>query len=252
MNCCLDGVLIFEYPLKVYKVRLSYSSFLVSAACSTNASRSRHPNQDAFGADQGLFVVADGVTRCNVADQAASLAIWTMGEEMANLPQNTNSSKEVLGGVVEQVVARIYSESRAQTPSLKPLTTLVAARMNLGGRVDIASVGDSPIFRIRGGVITRLITEDDHDPTSHLLVQVVGARSVRVHLNSDQSQIGDTYLLCSDGLTNGLGDPQKIIGIVNTSATPEEACRNLIRAANDAGGPDHITVIVIRIMERPY
>jgi len=68
-----------------------------------------------------------------------------------------------------------------------------------------------------------------------------------VDLRSDVCREGDLYLLCSDGLTDVLGDGEVGGILAGPDASPEEICRRLVRAANEAGGPDNITVVVIRL-----
>jgi protein phosphatase len=144
-------------------------------------------------------------------------------------------------------------------------TTLVAALFSAArGRMFVAHVGDSRCYRIRGNAIT-LLTRDHSLVNDYLLAmpdlseeqkaelprnvitRAMGMQdSVVIDLGHDQPEAGDHYLLCSDGLSGMIPDPD-IARLVHAATSPEDACKKLIDRANHNGGDDNITAIIVRI-----
>ena len=86
-------------------------------------------------------------------------------------------------------------------------------------------------------------------PHKHLVTRSIGTHpDVEVDLRSADCREGDLYLLCSDGLTDVLGDGEIGRILAGPDASPEDSCRRLVRSANEAGGPDNITAVVVRIL----
>jgi protein phosphatase len=130
----------------------------------------------------------------------------------------------------------------------------------------VAHAGDSRCYRVREGNITQLTR--DHSLVADALLErpdlseadlaylpknvitrALGiAPTVDVDLKRDQSQIGDVYVLCSDGL-HGLVDDEEIAELVDEKTSLTDACAKLVDRANDAGGRDNITVVLVRIEE---
>ena len=145
-------------------------------------------------------------------------------------------------------------------------TTLVAALFSASrGRMFLAHVGDSRCYRVRGGEIT-LLTRDHSLVNDYLLAmpdlseeqkaelprnvitRALGMQeSVVIDIGHDAPEDGDHYILCSDGLSGMIPDPD-IARLIAASATPEEACKKLIDRANHHGGDDNITAIVVKIV----
>jgi protein phosphatase len=123
-------------------------------------------------------------------------------------------------------------------------------------------VGDSPAFRIRDGQLEKLVAEDSlvssllsaglispeqaaHHPRRHVITQALGySVEVTPHVSAHHVEPGDSFLLCTDGLTNTV--PEESILAVIVAEPPGTACRKLIDAANTAGGADNITVVVLQ------
>jgi protein phosphatase len=128
----------------------------------------------------------------------------------------------------------------------------------------VAHVGDSRCYRLRRNQLIQLT--EDHSllndymkmkrlsgedtgrfTQKNVIVRALGMKeSVQVDTMIDQPQIDDIYLLCSDGLSGMVSDPQ-IADIMRNESDLDNACERLIRAANDAGGTDNITAILCRI-----
>ena len=136
-------------------------------------------------------------------------------------------------------------------------TTVIAARFSPNKqRVYIGHVGDSRCYRLRGGLLRQLTT--DHTlrelgmkgPSSKQLFQAVGIRpTVTIDLVVDKPRPEDIYLLCSDGLSKMVGDDQ-VRDVLLGEPDLEAAVYTLIDKANEQGGKDNVTVILVKIVER--
>jgi protein phosphatase len=138
-------------------------------------------------------------------------------------------------------------------------TTLVAALFSAPrGRMFVAHVGDSRCYRVRGTGIT-LLTRDLAMPDlseeqkaelpRNVITRALGMQeSVVIDIGHDKPEPGDHYLLCSDGLSGMVPDPD-IARLVGGSASPEDACKRLIDRATHNSGDDNITAIIVKIVE---
>lgn len=226
-------------------------------AGATHVGRVRANNEDVFapatdgvGAGPVVLAVADGMGGHVAGEVAAKLAIE------AAMETEGNALDRVLAGnsrVVEAIVA---------DPSLGGMgTTLTLISLSADGDLDLAHIGDSRAYRLRGGVleqltsdhtlVAELVAEGRLDPKEvrahpqrNLITRVIGmGKKVDPDQLSDRALDGDRLLLCSDGLSSMLED-SKMAELLGASM-PEEAVWSLIEAANNAGGEDNITVIVV-------
>ena len=217
----------------------------------------------------GLYVIADGMGGASAGEVASKLTTETIAREVTQkivaprltAPETELNYPQILQAAVEQANAAILAaRTRAQTD----MGSTVVAALLVGSHAHIANVGDSRAYLITRSRIAKL-TKD------HSLVQALVDRGalaeaeVRTHPQrnyilrnvGDKSQIqvdffqtalepGQCLLLCCDGLWEMVLDEQ-IREIVNQHANPQDACRELIRVANENGGDDNITCIAIRI-----
>jgi protein phosphatase len=226
-------------------------------AGATHVGRVRTNNEDFFepttdGVSSGPVVVAvaDGMGGHVAGEVASRLAID------AAMEADGNSLDRVLAGntrVVEAVVA---------DPSLAGMgTTLTLVALSAEGELDLAHIGDSRAYRLREGeleqitsdhtLVAELVAEGRLDPKEvrahpqrNLLTRVIGmGKKIEIDQMTDRALSGDRLLLCSDGLTAMVDDPE--IAQLLSRDTPEEAVWALIEAANNAGGEDNITVVVV-------
>jgi serine/threonine protein phosphatase PrpC len=164
-------------------------------------------------------------------------------------------------------VASIILEYAAGHPELHGMGTTATAIVLLGNQLYYAHVGDSRLYLVRGATISRLThdhsyvgrlvqngvisaEEAETHPQRHILTAALGAGteiSPEIPQHPVPLQKGDVLILCTDGLWSLLSD-HEIQGIV-TSNDPAEASRALIKLAKDRGGPDNITVQVLRLTE---
>jgi protein phosphatase len=235
---------------------------LVSAVGRTDQGRRRKHNEDAFAVanDHGLYAIADGMGGYAAGEVASQMAIDTLtksyatgqfgGSPIPGLPARGDE----LVRAIQTANASILGQARANESQAGMGTTVVAARFSPNRqRVYIAHVGDSRAYRIRRHQLTQLTV--DHTlgqagvtgPSAAKLSRAVGVfDQVEVDLNVDEPQVGDFYLLCSDGLFKMVpeNDIQKI---VEECADLSTAANRLVDEANARGGKDNVSVIVVRV-----
>ncbi len=238
----------------------------------------REHNEDSFVVlkEYDLFVVADGMGGHRAGDVASRIATETISEFFKSTANedvtwpfhfDTNLSEEenrLLTGI--RVANRQIFERSTRSREYHGMgTTVVGAMFSpRKRRMFIGHVGDSRCYRVRGGVI-QLLTRDHSLVNDYLLAmpdlteeqrnelpknvitRALGMQDqVVVDLQHDDPTNGDTYVLCSDGLSGMITDDE-IQRIVASSADIRDVCRKLIQRANERGGEDNITAVVIRI-----
>lgn len=224
----------------------------------------------------GLFVVADGMGGHAGGGTASRLAVETIQAEVkaarARAPDlfaeaaaaDDAPLPQVLREAVEAACMRIFETARAE-PELQGMGTTVTAALVAGRAAFLAHVGDSRCYLLRGGHIYQVsedhslvneqlkagaISADEakHSRFRNIITRSVGfEEQVQVDLPWVELDHGDALVICCDGLSN-LVDDEEIFHIVEASAL-EEAPAKLVELANDRGGDDNITVIVIRVSE---
>lgn len=236
-------------------------AFRITCAAATDIGRVRRHNEDRFCAypDVSLFVVADGMGGAAGGEIAAQMAVDLVRE--AILHPDVKSGLPLLVDAIQRANHRIHSASLRQ-PALNGMGTTVAALLACGSRAVLAHVGDSRIYRLRDKRLTQL-TEDHSlfnemvrrgraDPARpeafsnhHTITRAVGT-DVHVEVDARVVEVApqDLFLLCSDGLSGSLAREE--IERIAAEAELEEAPDRLIAAANRCGGPDNITVVLVR------
>jgi serine/threonine protein phosphatase PrpC len=229
----------------------------------SHVGRVRAVNQDRAFADDGFYVVADGMGGHAAGEVAAAIAVETLADE---LPL---TSLDDLVTAVEIVNSRILEEA-ATDPSLNGMgTTLVAlARVDVDGsnRLALVNVGDSRAYIFSAGTLEQLT--DDHSlvaalvrdgrlsagdaerhPQKNVLTRALGVEpGVEVDAWEVEPALGDRYVLCTDGLTNELTEDQ-IAGVLRRLAAPQDAADELVRLAVAAGGRDNVTAVVVDVVD---
>lgn len=238
-------------------------------AGATHVGSVRQVNQDAFGRfddearSEILLVVADGLGGHLGGEVASRMAVERIGEFVRT---SVGDPDERLRSAIEQANDDILDRAR-EDPSLDGMgTTVVCLLLVEDGRSWVAHVGDSRLYRLRGGSI-RCLTEDHSliatlvregvlteaqardDPRRNQILRALGVREdVELDLGAVELQPGDVYLLCSDGL-HGLIEDEEIQRLADHSSRPEAVVKDLIEAANAAGGTDNVTGVVVQIPE---
>jgi len=243
---------------------------VVVVAMDTDIGRRRKQNQDAIGhmvppdpdvlARLGqIFVLADGVGGLSGGDLASQYAVSTIISSYYD--QEEGDPAERLARAIAEANNLIYAEGQGQeTPSIMA-TTVVTAVLR-GRELVIGSVGDSPAYLMRDARARKLTLDHtvesmqreagtplpDGDPSGRKLVRALGGMpSVKVDIISGRVRDGDHIVLCSDGLTRYVS-PEEIERTVST-LPPQRAVKALIEMANERGGSDNISVIVLRLAE---
>src|SRR4051794_15356738 len=222
----------------------------------TDTGRQRRANEDSYFARAPVFVVADGMGGAQAGEVASRIAVEAFERGLGD--DGAASAEQLLAERVRAANARIHEMSQAERDLAGMGTTITAAHVG-EHEVAIAHVGDSRAYRLRDGELERL-TEDhslveemrrrgqltaqeaDEHPQRSIITRALGPEpEVAVDTHSWRGQAGDVYLLCSDGLTSMLPEPQ-VGAILRGAATLTDAGHALIDAANHAGGRDNITV----------
>jgi PPM family protein phosphatase len=227
----------------------------------TDTGRQRRANEDSHLARAPLFVVADGMGGAQAGEVASRIAIESFQDGL----QGAASPEAALAELTQRANAHIHELSHSNAEQAGMGTTLTA--VYVGEReVSIAHVGDSRAYRLRDGVLERL-TEDHslvdellrqgrltpeealEHPQRSVITRALGPEgAVEVDTRSYTARGGDVYLLCSDGLTTMLAE-DRLAELLLAHASLREAGEALIAAANEAGGRDNITVVLLRIEE---
>lgn len=248
------------------------------AAGITDVGLQRDHNEDSFVIlkEHELYIVADGMGGHRAGDVASRLATDTIvdffraaeGEDFtwpfhfdARISEEENRLLTGIRIANRQIMDRSSRSRECQGMG----TTVVGALFNRKrAKMYIGHVGDSRAYRVRGGAI-RLMTRDHSLVNDYLLAmpelteqqrselpknvitRALGMQEhVAVDLQGDDAQPGDTYVLCSDGLS-GMIEDTEILEVVTSTNDLEEACRRLVALANEHGGEDNITALIVRI-----
>jgi PPM family protein phosphatase len=235
----------------------------IIAAGVTDTGQVRPANEDAYLVGESVFAVADGMGGHLAGEVASATAL----EPIEALDGRVfPDASEAVAALREAVVAANDQVSRmaADEPSYRGMGTTLTATMIEGRRVHIAHVGDSRAYLLRNGHFSQLT--DDHTLVQHLvdegqitreeaathpqrsiITRAIGvSREVDVDSMSLDLEPGDQLLLCSDGLT-GVVEDEVIEGELTPDVEPEEALDRLVERANAAGGPDNITIVILRV-----
>jgi len=230
--------------------------------------KAREMNQDAYYASQpsdtvGLYIVADGMGGYNGGEIASTLAVTATKNFIENNFAETEHTKESLQELVKNAIEYanmlVYEKSK-EVPELEGMGTTIEVALVHNNRVHIGHVGDSRIYRIRKDFIRKLTTDHSyvqklvkdgtiskeeavHHPKKNMLTKALGCTSfVEPDVTVKGFLKDDILVLTSDGLTNMVKD-QEIYEIVKENI--EVATDKLVDKANENGGLDNITVIVV-------
>lgn len=232
----------------------------------TNIGKRRKLNQDfvytseaPVGHLPNLFIVADGMGGHNAGDYASRLAVETIVEEAAVSAER--KPEAVLRIAIEKANAMV-KRSAEKAPELEGMGTTVVAASCEGRTLSVANVGDSRLYVV-GAHEIRQITRDHswvedmvrsggmareearNHPDKNIITRAIGAEnSVKADFFSVTLREGDMILMCTDGLTNMLSD-EEIRMVLDGARDIVEKAEELVRRANENGGRDNISVILI-------
>src|SRR3954447_26848408 len=225
----------------------------------SDVGRQRQGNEDNYFVRAPLFVVADGMGGAQAGEVASEMAVSSFER---GLPSG-EAPAEALVEIIESANRAIYERAHSEADHAGMGTTCTAAYVGPED-ITIAHVGDSRAYLLRGGELIRLtrdhslvgelvargkLTEEQAElhPQRSVITRSVGPEpSVQVDVETYPARDGDIYLINSDGLT-GMINEGKVKPILEGAGSLEQAGRELIAAANEAGGRDNITVVLFRL-----
>ena len=236
---------------------------LVSAIGHTDPGRRRQHNEDAYRVvNDELFLIADGMGGYAAGEVASQMAVdvITAAFETEHYGGRRDDALPRYGDELVRAIktanAQIFRQARTVDEQAGMGTTVVAVRFSSDRqRVYVAHVGDSRCYLVRDGRIRQLTIDHTlatlgiEGPTRHRLIRAVGiAEDVDVDLRVDIAERGDIYILCSDGLPKMISDEDMLDIVVGHPDLPTAVTR-LIDEANDRGGKDNISAILVRVDE---
>jgi len=225
----------------------------------TDVGRQRSVNEDSLVLAPPFFAVADGMGGAKAGEVASAMAAGTFeGESDSGEPAEAQLTR-----ILREANRRIY-ELAASDDSHRGMGTTVTAAKVTGGEVSLGHVGDSRAYRLRDGELEQLtrdhslvaelersgqITPEaaEHHPQRSIITRALGPEpDVQVDTYTLAGRDRDLFLICSDGLTSMISDDE-LGSILRSSDSLEETAESLVRAANQSGGKDNITVVMFRL-----
>ncbi len=259
--------LSYEEDAEAEEVTSASARILLYAAGDSDQGRVRKRNEDSLLVmpERSLFAVADGMGGHRGGAVASSLAIDALQDAFdreafegrvqstGNVPRRGRE----LAAAVHMTNECVRSMAFADRELSDMGTTLVAARFSPNKqRLYVGHVGDSRCYRVRQGKLRQLTT--DHTmaslgvkgPSANHLYQAIGVSpGLAIDLIVDKPQDDDIYVLCSDGLSKMVSDDE-LCNVLLEHEDLETALYTLIEAANDRGGNDNVTVIIVKVLAR--
>lgn len=247
-------------------------------ATATDPGMVRSHNEDSIGTDTdiGLTVLADGMGGYNAGEVASGIAVAMLTTEMkqaldSHEAHTVDGSGEILA---EKFVrensakanAAIYQTAKSQPQYSGMGTTLVVA-LFFDNRMTVGHIGDSRLYRLRDDAleqVTRdhsllqeqidsgMITKEQarYSQNKNLVTRAVGIDpEVETEIHTYPVKSGDIYLLCSDGLSDMVPDEEIHATLTTLQSNLSLAAKQLVQLANDCGGRDNISVILVRILD---
>jgi PPM family protein phosphatase len=231
-------------------------------AAATDVGRMRKNNEDSYLSSQPVAAVADGMGGHSAGEVASAIAIEELDALRGRGPwENETAATDDLKQAILRANRRIR-EMAASDRKLNGMGTTLVALLEDGDMVHVANIGDSRGYLLRQGELSqvtvdhslvqelvddgRLSPEDaERHPQRSVITRALGIdREVEFDLFTYKLQVGDRLLLCSDGLSDVV-EPAQIRKVLLRVRNAQRAARELVGVANEQGGPDNITVIVV-------
>ncbi|MHA6669745.1 Stp1/IreP family PP2C-type Ser/Thr phosphatase [Homoserinimonas sp. A447] len=237
------------------------------SAAVSHVGKIRANNQDSGYAGTNLFVVADGMGGHAGGDVASAIAI----KRVVEVDKSFASPHDAEFALQSALLAAnsLIAETVFEHPELTGMGTTVSAVLRLGDKLALAHIGDSRIYRFRSGKLEQItadhtfvqrlvdsgrITAEEAavHPRRSVLMRVLGDVDASPEIDTTviDTQPGDRWLLCSDGLSSYVSD-DKIMTALKSVADPDAAASRLVKDALDQGAPDNVTVVIVDIGDDP-
>jgi len=248
--------------------------FTLDYALKTHAGQVRPLNEDAVGADpeSGLFILADGLGGYNAGEIASTMAVSML---LAELPAELETARQNLSSFDPQKVLResliamnsTIFRAALNSSAFEGMATTIVVAWLLGDRLWVAHTGDSRLYRQRGGQLEQLtrdhsfsqelldagmVTEEEARllPAKNLVTRALGASAeVDPEVRDYALQAGDLVMMCSDGLTEMISFSEIGAQLSSFNGDVQEVARRLVDMANEAGGRDNVSVVVVGVQE---
>jgi PPM family protein phosphatase len=228
----------------------------------TDTGRKRRRNEDAYVCEPPLFAIADGMGGAQAGEVASRLAAAALKESGAK----TLGGEERIFDLIQEANRRVYDRSSTD-PNTSGMGTTITVALVENGNVAFGHVGDSRAYLIRDGRMEQ-VTEDhslvnelmksgklsreeaETHPQRSVITRALGTDpDVDADTFTIEAKSGDVFLLCSDGLTDMVGE-REILELVELNRQDiDAALKSLVKAANRSGGEDNITVVAFEIAE---
>ncbi len=227
----------------------------------TDTGRKRRRNEDAFVCEPPLFAIADGMGGAQAGEVASRLAAAALKESGVE-----TGGEDRIYDLIQEANRRVYDRSSTD-PNTSGMGTTITVALVENGNVAFGHVGDSRAYLIRDGRMEQ-VTEDhslvnelmksgklsreeaEAHPQRSVITRALGTDpDVDVDTFTIEAQAGDVFLLCSDGLTDMVGEHEILELVERNRKDIDAALRSLVKAANRSGGEDNITVVAFEIAE---
>jgi protein phosphatase len=235
---------------------------LGQSAARTDPGRKRRHNEDSYVCQPPLFAIADGMGGARAGEVASALAAGALSESDAN-----GGGTRLVVELIQEANRRVHARASTDAETSGMGTTITVALVEDDGSVTFGHVGDSRAYLLRGEALEQIT--DDHSlvaelvrrgelssqdaeahPQRSVITRALGTDpDVDVDAFSVEAQDGDVYLICSDGLSDMIGGEQIERILLQHRTDLDAAARELIGAANRAGGDDNITAVLFELVE---
>jgi len=228
----------------------------------TDTGRKRRRNEDAYVCEPPLFAIADGMGGAQAGEVASRLAAAALRESGAK----TLGGERRISDLIQEANRRVYDRSSTD-PNTSGMGTTITVALVENDNVAFGHVGDSRAYLIRDGRMEQ-VTEDhslvnellksgklsreeaESHPQRSVITRALGTDpDVDVDTFTIAAEAGDVFLLCSDGLTDMVGEGEILELVERNREDLNSALKSLVRAANRSGGDDNITVVAFEIAE---
>jgi protein phosphatase len=227
----------------------------------TDTGRKRRRNEDAYVCEPPLFAIADGMGGAQAGEVASRLAAAALKESRADA-----GGEDRIQDLIQEANRRVYARSSTD-PNTSGMGTTITVALVENGNVAFGHVGDSRAYLIRDGSMEQ-VTEDhslvnelmksgklsreeaETHPQRSVITRALGTDpDVDVDTFTIEAKAGDVFLLCSDGLTDMVGEREIQELVEGNRDDIDAALKALVKAANRSGGEDNITVVAFEIAE---
>ena len=250
----------------------------LEVATATDPGMVRSHNEDSIAVDaaSGFVILADGMGGYNAGEVASGIATALLGTSLKQVLADAEPGRiepesgetlavKILGEQIAGANASIYQAARIQ-PQYAGMGTTLVVGLFYDNRLSVAHIGDSRLYRLRqdefkqitrdhslfqeqidSGMITKEMAKLSQN--KNLVTRALGIDpEVEPEIHTHEVEAGDIYLLCSDGLSDMVEDDEISLTLSSLQANVQLASQQLVQMANDNGGRDNVSVILVRVL----